>query len=74
MPERMIDSLDSALEGIVNGEYFVIVTIFAIGLGLYSLAHAMDSLSWFVKTPLYLGGMGAMLFSLRWLYAVRMGY
>ena len=74
MPERMIDSMDSALQGIVYAEYFITGTIFAIGLGLFSLAYAMDSLSWYVRIPLYVGGVGAMLFSFRWMYAIRMGF
>jgi hypothetical protein len=68
MPKSIADSMDDALEGFVRAELVISGTIFCIGFGLFSL-------SWFsnytniVKIPLYVGGMGAMLFGYRLLYA-----
>ena len=69
MPTKsIIQSMDEALEGIVRAELVITGTIFAIGLGLFSLSWYSDYPQ-LVKIPLYVGGMGAMVFAYRLFYA-----
>ena len=68
MPKSIIDSMDDALQGFVMAELVISGTIFCIGFGLFNLAWFSD-FSNMVKIPLYVGGMGAMLFGYRLIYA-----
>ena len=66
--KSIIQSMDEALEGFVMADVVITGTIFAIGLGLFSLSWYSDYPQ-VVKIPLYVGGMGAMLFAYRLFYA-----
>jgi len=68
MPKSIIQSMDEAFEGFVMAELVISGTIFCIGLGLFSLAWYSEY-PMAVRAPLYVGGLGAMVFGFRLIYA-----
>ncbi len=69
-----INTIEDTIDGLVQGELVVIGTIFTIGFGLSVLGWSMADSGWLIRSPLIVGGLGAMIIGFRMFYAYRMGF
>jgi len=68
---RVLDIFDESLDGFVHAEWIVIGTVFFIGTGLSILGMSLDTMGWEVRIPLIVGGLGAILISVRAIYEMQ---
>lgn len=70
---RIFKIYDEALDGFAQAEWVVTGTIFFIGLGLSTLGMALTEQGWLIRGPLILGGLGAILISVRAYLEIKWG-